>query len=342
MDIKKLIFSELNKKHKVAAADLVKKTGFSRAYIHRFFKKLQDEGRVCLVGRTNGAFYVLPGSKELLAKTVFSRTLNNRPGLTEDVVLENIKKEAPGVFKGLTRNAADIFNYAFTEILNNAIEHSKSKKIFVAVKRDEQNIEFKIFDWGVGVFNNIQKKFRLKNQAEAIEHLLKGKQTTQPQAHTGEGLFFTSRVADVLGIKSFAKKLIFDNKAEDIFAGDLVKEVKGTKVSFKLALNSAKNLQALFQKYAEKGFAFVRTDFKVRILELGSDFYVSRSQARRLLFGLDKFKHITLDFKKVSAIGQGFADEVFRVWQKNHPGVKIDYLNANESITFMIKRAVQD
>ena len=48
---------------------------------------------------------------------------------------------------------------------------------------------------------------------------------------------------------------------------------------------------------------------------------------------------IILDFEDVKTIGQGFADEVFRVWKIKHPGVKIITKNANENIEFMIKRA---
>jgi len=69
------------------------------------------------------------------------------------------------------------------------------------------------------------------------------------------------------------------------------------------------------------------------------DSFISRSQARRVLTGLEKFKEITLDFSDVETIGQGFADEVFRVWKNNHPDIKINYQNTNENILFMIKRA---
>ncbi|MBU2471835.1 MAG: STAS-like domain-containing protein [Bacteroidetes bacterium] len=65
--------------------------------------------------------------------------------------------------------------------------------------------------------------------------------------------------------------------------------------------------------------------------------YISRSQARRVLSGLEKFKEIILDFKNVHSMGQGFADEVFRVWQRRNPQIKISEQNADENIRFMIK-----
>jgi len=41
--------------------------------------------------------------------------------------------------------------------------------------------------------------------------------------------------------------------------------------------------------------------------------HVSRSQAKRLLMGLEKFNTIILDFKGVVSVGQAFVDQVFRV-----------------------------
>ena len=52
--------------------------------------------------------------------------------------------------------------------------------------------------------------------------------------------------------------------------------------------------------------------------------------------GLDKFKTILLDFKNVETVGQGFADEVFRVWKSRHPGIEIIVKNANDNVQFMI------
>ncbi|MBU1083906.1 MAG: STAS-like domain-containing protein, partial [Candidatus Omnitrophica bacterium] len=67
--------------------------------------------------------------------------------------------------------------------------------------------------------------------------------------------------------------------------------------------------------------------------------YVSRSQARRVLAGLEKFKTVVLDFKGIEAIGQAFADEIFRVWKSAHTDKEISARNACENVMFMVKRA---
>ncbi len=66
---------------------------------------------------------------------------------------------------------------------------------------------------------------------------------------------------------------------------------------------------------------------------------LSRSQARRLLFGLEKFRRVVLDFKKVQGVGQSFADEIFRVFHNAHPRIQIEAIHGAPSVTFMIRRA---
>ena len=68
--------------------------------------------------------------------------------------------------------------------------------------------------------------------------------------------------------------------------------------------------------------------------------HISRSQAKRILHGLEKFKTVILDFKNVESVGQGFVDEVFRVYTYDHPDISIQYIHANEDVEFMIKRSV--
>ena len=156
---------------------------------------------------------------------------------------------------------------------------------------------------------------------DAIQDLLKGKETTAPEAHSGEGIFFTSKIADFLTIKSFGKKVVFDNVGQDIYIKD-VQSSKGTKVDFVLGLKSKKKLSDLFNQYTDESFQFSKTGVKVKLYHQDVD-YVSRSQARRILAGLEKFKTVEFDFQDVETIGQAFADEVFRVWQTGHKDIKL-------------------
>jgi len=337
MELQTLILNIIKKQGKVKTAEIVSKTGLSRAYVHRFLKTLTDEGVLILMGKANQAHYILPSKKgHGKARPLKVHRILANKGLAEDQVLREIKDES-AIFQGVAGNVASIIDYSFTEMLNNAIEHSKSEKIDVVIMRTAIDIRFTVTDRGIGIFNNIMEKKCLDTTVEAIQDLLKGKETTAPETHSGEGIFFTSKIADFLTIKSFEKKLVFDNVGQDIYVKD-VKSIRGTRVDFVLVLGSEKKLADLFDKYTDESFQFSKTGVKVKLYHQDVD-YVSRSQARRILAGLEKFKTIELDFKDVKTIGQAFADEVFRIWQAQHKDVKFIIKDANENIMMMIKRA---
>lgn len=76
----------------------------------------------------------------------------------------------------------------------------------------------------------------------------------------------------------------------------------------------------------------------VKLYAIGVRF-VSRSEARRLLHNLDRFREVELDFEGVQGVGQGFADEVFRVWANDHPEVRLVPTRMNRAVEFMVERA---
>lgn len=68
---------------------------------------------------------------------------------------------------------------------------------------------------------------------------------------------------------------------------------------------------------------------------------MGRSQARRLVSGLERFREVVLDVRGVELVGQGFADEVFRVWAKQHPEVALIPADIGDAIVFMVERAIR-
>ncbi len=340
MDVVQLIQKVLKRNGEVRVAEIVKITGFTRGYINHYFKDLRNEGRIVLIGKANRARYVSASLRTVQKikkqELSYNRILKNI-NLSEDLILEDIQRKT-GIFSHLRENASQIIRYAFTEILNNSIEHSQSSQINVKMKRNKESVIFNITDRGIGIFNNIMKKQALRSEMEALQELLKGKQTTAPKNHSGEGIFFTSKAVDLMIIQGSHKKLIFDNQMEDVFITD-IKPVKGTVVQCRISCNTKRDLQTIFKQYTSESFKFNKTIVSVGLYKGDSD-YLSRSQARRILSGLERFSTILLDFKKVKFVGQAFADEVFRVWQNRHPGIKIEVKNANENIQFMIRHVL--
>lgn len=340
MNVKDLILKKLKEKGEVKSSEIVKATEYSRVYVNRYFKELCEEGVLLQVGKANKAKYV-PATEEIILKERKSinkiHRIFNNINLHEDEVFDSIKRNS-GIIDGLSSRISAILEYALTEMFNNAIEHSESKKIEMVIEKRTNNIVFEIRDWGVGIFNNIMTKKGLKSKMEAIQDLLKGKQTTAPSYHSGEGIFFTSKMGDILTIQSSEKKIIFNNLIKDLFVRD-VKNTQGTKVVFSINLNSTRNLNNIFKHYSDSNYEFSKTEVAIKLFSVNVN-YISRSQARRVLTGLEKFKTIILDFRGIDAVGQAFADEIFRIWKIKNPKVNIIFQNANENVQFMIKRAL--
>ena len=67
---------------------------------------------------------------------------------------------------------------------------------------------------------------------------------------------------------------------------------------------------------------------------------MARSEARRVLSTASGFEEVGVDFAGVEQVGQGFADEMFRVWPSQNPGVHVIPINMNEAVDFMVRRAL--
>lgn len=336
ISIKEKILQTIQEKKKIKAIDLAKSLDFSRQYITLILNELIDEGKIIRGGLTNRAFYVTAENAAYLGK-ILTKIYPNK-NLQEHIVLDEIEHQA--VFlRSLPENIRSIFTYAFTEMLNNAIEHSRSGKIKIEVSQAQEHLAFIIRDYGIGVFKNVCQKRKLKSELEAIQDLLKGKTTTAPQAHSGEGIFFTSKIADLFILESFGLRLRIDNSIPDIFIENMKKPLQGTEVNFSIKTDSRKHLSNIFRKFQsdKEELAFDKTEIQIKLYTLGT-VYISRSQARRVLAGLEKFKLVILDFDKVPTVGQAFADEIFRVFKIRHPEIMIKPINMNEAVGFMVGR----
>lgn len=338
MDIRQRIIEIANTHDTFTTNDIISQLSrnFTRAYILRFVNDLLKTGEIVKSGTTRSAVYALAGKKGHL-KSIFKKQYSNNK-LKEHEVLEEVNRKLTSL-RTIPERIQSIFAYAFSEMLNNAIDHSKSKKISVEVEKTGKMLKFVVNDFGIGVFNNIMKKRHLKEPLEAIQDLLKGKTTTMPHAHSGEGIFFTSKVADIFTLESYNCELRIDNTTDNIFVMDLKPSKSGTRVIFEIGLDHKGHLNDVFKQYYTdpEDLAFDKTEIKIKLYTKGS-IYVSRSQAKRVISGLEKFRTIILDFDQVPGVGQAFADEIFRVFQAKNPEIKIISENMNEAVAFMVKR----
>jgi len=261
-------------------------------------------------------------------------TYNNDGTLNEDSVWErDIKKH----FAGAAQNIWRMWVYGFAEMFNNAIEHSRGKIINVVVSENKIYTAISISDDGIGIFKNIKTIFNLFDEKDAMLELVKGKRTTDTKRHSGQGIFFTSKMFDNFYIKS--NGIIFNSKPENECKLDIDKQKYSTWVYMRLANNSSKTPKDIFDEFStEIPGDFDKTIVPIRFVN--STDLVSRSQARRLLSGLELFLEVKLDFKDIDYIGQAFADEIFRVFPNMYPNTSLSFINANDEVLYMINRAI--
>lgn len=343
MTKKQKILELVEQQGKVTSRKITEAIGVSRQYVNLVVSELVAEGKVVKVGSTRYAFYVskvyMAEHPEIVPNVFRKRYINT--SLEEHRVLLEIE-DALIRLKDLPENVRSIFTFAFSEIFNNAIEHSGSKLISVEVTLQDDVLSFTVNDAGVGVFRNIMKKRNLKSEMEAIQDLLKGKTTTMPKSHSGEGIFFTSKAGDMFTLDSFGQMLFVNTMTQDVFVRATSVIKRGTRVTFKVDANSDRHLNDVFKKYtnlnSEGDYGFDKTEIRVKLFTSGG-IHISRSQARRILEGLDRFKVIIFDYQDVPLVGQAFADEIYRVFSERHPTIRFENENMNEGVGFMVERA---
>ena len=340
------IIKEVTERGTVKSSDFIRRFGVSRQYVTKLLSSLVQENVLIKIGSTRSAFYTTEDFLQRnpkFAPNSYSKILTNN-GLEEHRIFNDIEKQFLPVIK-IPENVRSIFEYAFSEMMNNAIEHSTSKKIKIFVSLNNDTLTFIVDDFGIGAFRNIMQKKHLHSEIEAIQDLLKGKTTTAPKLHSGEGIFFTSKVGDEFVLDSYGYQFIADNIIKDIFIKKVRGQKQGTKVTFRININDSHHLNDIFKKYTAVGessdYGFDKTEIRVRLYIIGG-VHISRSQARRVLSGLDKFKVIIMDYDKVPTVGQAFADEIYRVFKNKKPTIEIQNINMNESVTFMIERAMHE
>lgn len=309
---------------------VAEKFDISRQAANRHLQKLVEENVLTIEGKTKGRRY------SLKAQVTFTKQYLLDKGIAEDVVwMQDIR---PTLGK-LSDNVMNIWDYCFTEMFNNVIDHSSGSSVIVRVSKSAVNTRIEIQDNGVGIFKKIQKQLGLSDERHAVLELAKGKFTTDPANHTGEGIFFSSRACDDYAI--FSGGVYFSHefgKKEDWILE--AKGLQGTTVIMKLNNHTSRRLKKVFDEYATvDGYGFNKTVVPVQLAQYGDDSLVSRSQAKRVLNRVDRFKTVLFDFKGVDSIGQAFADEIFRVFATQHPGIEIVDIRANKEVSNMILRA---
>lgn len=311
----------------ITNAEVAAALGVSRATAQRRLAALVAAGRLRLEGKGRGAVYRLVGTTRRWP----------RAGLAEDLAWAALEPEV----KALARFSSDevvSIAYCATEMLNNAIDHSAATSVEATVEPAGAGVSITVADDGVGVFDRVMKARKVSSRDDAILQLEKGKLTTMPSRHSGEGIFFSSKIATRFRLASADRAWIVDNDAADTAIDVLRRPVRGTRVDMTFLPGRVPSLVEVFARWTDpETLAFARTRTSVKLAAVGTRL-LSRSEAKRIVAGLEKFDHVELDFEGVDIVGQGFVDEIFRVFSSAHPRVVLEPVRMNEGVAFMVGR----
>jgi anti-sigma regulatory factor (Ser/Thr protein kinase) len=303
--------------------------GISRQSISKHIKNLITSGEIVATGSTQKRVYAL--SREITEHSYLLEIPLQEDTIWRDDIFPSLA--------ALPGNIKDCLQYCFTEIFNNVIDHSGGTSAYVQIAKDASQTEIMICDNGEGIFKKIQKAMNLNDERHAILELAKGKLTTDPIRHTGEGIFFSSRMVDSFTIISGNVHFSHDIDDDHDWIFERHKFCKGTCVMMRIKNDSPHIPKDIFDHFASEDddYGFTKTIVPVRLVQYGDELLVSRSQAKRLLARFDRFKTVILDFSGVSSIGQAFADEVFRVFRNSNVGVMLVPVKMSEDVERMIK-----
>jgi hypothetical protein len=290
--IRQFIIDNVEHNPKDIASVTAKAFSLTRQAVNKHIRFLVNQKSLIAHGTTRNRHYRL----HQLVQWDHIYSLDSK--LEEDVVW---RKDIVELLGEMPDNVLDIWHYGFTEMFNNAIDHSSGKSACVQLKKTATSTEIMIYDNGEGIFKKIQRELDLHDERHAVLELSKGKLTTDQQKNqTGTGVFMTLRN------------------------------------------NTSRTTKKIFDKFtSDEDYGFSKTVVPVRLAQYGNEKLISRSQAKRLLARVDKFKVVIFDFDEVDGIGQAFADEVFRVFVQKNPQIELVPIKTNKIVKQMISRVLK-
>jgi uncharacterized protein DUF4325 len=333
-DVRRFILEHVEKHPSDVSKVAAKHFDITRQAVNKHLRRLVYEKCLTETGETRQRTYKLASLLE------WRKSYPISPELEEHVLWD---QDIAPTLGSMPENVMDIWHYGFTEMINNAKDHSGGTSIFVGIVKNAVSTSMQIADDGIGIFKKIQQALNLPDQRYAILELAKGKLTTDPDRHSGEGVFFSSRMFDKFSIGS--DKTWFGHMHGDDADWIYVAEFPGgTNVFMTLSNHTHRTPKEVFDKYAssEEDYGFNKTVVPVKLAQYGNDKLISRSQAKRVVARLELFKTILFDFTGVPTIGQAFADEIFRVFAKEHPNIEIYPIHANSEVNRMISRVTSE
>lgn len=310
------------------SASVAEAFGISTNTVHSYLRRLQEDN---IIAKPKRGEYRLVTNNYVYSLKRSAGELDSETYAFEKCFEKHIKDLPVNVYR--------IWEYAFSEMINNVVDHSAAEELAILVERNYLNTSVFIIDNGVGIFKKIKEHFLLSGIDEAICELFKGKLTTDSSNHSGEGIFFSSKMMDRFCIYSSGR--IFTTtkyNSESIQNLDLGEDFSGTAVYMSLSNFSQRHAADIFDQYASVDGGFTKT--RIPLKNIFDTAPISRSQAKRVCNRLDSFLEVEIDFDGLDWMGQGFAHQMFVVYANTHPDIKLIPTNMSENVQKMYNHVI--
>ncbi len=306
---------------------VAEKCNLSRNTVNKYLNELTEQNIIRKIQRNR---------YELISDTQIYTLHRSKNELRSEMYV--LDKYLEQYITDCTNEAKRIWRYGFSEMVNNVIDHSNAETLTVIVIKNYINTTVLLSDNGVGIFEKIKEHFAFESLDEARCELFKGKLTTDAKNHSGEGIFFTSRMMDEFFIWS-SGKFFSNDKYEMSLSLDLdIPNQLGTTVIMRLSNFTHREMLKIFNQFSSVDGGFTSTVMPLK--NIFDTALVSRSQAKRICYRLDSFEEVTLDFFGIEWMGQAFAHQMFVLYQNEHPEILLNPINMNDDVKGMYNHVI--
>lgn len=277
------------------------------------------------------------------------RKLHYQPGALRQVVrryaLDGLQEDLPWRHDFAPRfdlplEVARMAEHIFTELLNNAIDHSGGTNVTVSMRQTPLQVQLLVSDDGCGLFERVAQGFDIDDPHRVMLELSKGKLTSSPDRHSGHGLFFASRLSDIFDLHANASAFQCCSWGPRAWKPRRGASRQGTSVYAALTLDTSRTLDGVLRAHSSSGsdYTFERTSVALNLLTGGQPgaLLTSRAEAKRAVHRLAQFRHAEIDFSGIGQLGHGFADEMFRVFARAQPGLEISAVGMAAQVAAMV------
>jgi len=308
-------------------AHVMQRLSIPRSAANGLLKKLVAGQWLVNQGTPRKPLYV-PGA---LRQVVQQYALN---GLLEDLPWR--RDFAP--YLALPTEVRRMAQHAFTELVNNAVDHSGGTTVTVSIRQTPLHLQLLVSDDGCGLFNRIAQSFDITDPTLALFEISKGKLTSAPDRHSGHGLFYSSRLADVLDLHANSAAFQYRGWGGRSWHATRSAPHTGTSIYMAIALDTTRTLDEVLRGQSDGGYSytFERTRVPLRLLSV-DDALASRADAKRVAARLTQFGTAEIDFTGVERVGHSFADELFRVFSRDNPQLQLVPLGMNPQVAQMVQ-----